>query len=77
MLAAIDSDVIKTYVSIGLGVGIVAELAFDPARDAPLRAVPAGALFGMNRVRLAVRRDAFLRGFATAFIDLFIRDARP
>lgn len=77
VLAAIDSDVIKTYVSIGLGVGIVAELAFDPARDAPLRAVPAGLLFGMNRVRLAVRRDAFLRGFATAFIDLFIRDARP
>jgi DNA-binding transcriptional LysR family regulator len=76
VLAAIDSDVIKTYVSIGLGVGIVAEMAWDATRDAPLRAVPAGSLFGMNRVRLALRRDASLRGFATAFIDLFLPGTR-
>ncbi|MFO0233949.1 MAG: LysR substrate-binding domain-containing protein [Burkholderiales bacterium] len=76
VLAAIDSDVIKTYVSIGLGVGIVAEMAWDATRDAPLRAVPAGSLFGMNRVRLALRRDASLRGFATAFIELFLPGTR-
>jgi LysR family cys regulon transcriptional activator len=76
VLAAIDADVIKTYVSIGMGVGIMAELAWDPARDAGLRTLPAGGLFGMNRVRLAVRRDAVLRGFATAFISLFMPDAR-
>ena len=76
VLAAIDSDVIKTYVSLGLGVGIVAEMAWEAARDAPLRAAPAGALFGMNRVRLAVRRDATLRGFATAFIELFMPGTR-
>jgi LysR family cys regulon transcriptional activator len=76
VLAAIDSDVIKTYVSIGMGVGIMAEMASDPAHDRALRAVPAGALFGMNRVRLAVRKDAFLRGFATAFIELFLPGAR-
>lgn len=75
-LEAIDSDVIKTYVSLGLGVGIVAEMAWEAARDAPLRAAPAGALFGMNRVRLAVRRDATLRGFATAFIELFMPGTR-
>ncbi|MFO0460719.1 MAG: transcriptional regulator, partial [Burkholderiales bacterium] len=67
---------IKTYVSIGLGVGIVAEMAWDATRDAPLRAVPAGSLFGMNRVRLALRRDASLRGFATAFIELFLPGTR-
>jgi LysR family cys regulon transcriptional activator len=76
VLAAIDSDVIKTYVSIGMGVGIMAEMASDPGRDRSLRTLPAGALFGMNRVRLAVRKDAFLRGFATAFIELFMPGAR-
>ncbi len=74
VLAAIDSDVIKTYVGVGLGVGIMAGLAWDAARDRGLVAMPAGALFGMNHVRLAVRRDAFLRGFATSFIELFVPD---
>jgi LysR family cys regulon transcriptional activator len=71
VLAAIDSDVIKTYVALGLGVGIMADLAYDPGRDRALTALPAGALFGVNHTRLAVRRDAFLRGFAIAFIELF------
>ena len=74
VLAAIDSDVIKTYVGVGLGVGIMAGLAWDAARDRGLVAMPAGALFGMNHVRLAVRRDAFLRGFALSFIELFVPD---
>jgi LysR family cys regulon transcriptional activator len=76
VLAAIDSDVIKTYVALGMGVGIMAELAWDPARDRALAILPAGQLFGMNRVRLVLRRDAFLRGFSTAFIDLFMAGAR-
>jgi len=76
VLAAIDSDVIKTYVGIGMGVGIMAEMAWDRGRDRTLRTLPAGQLFGMNRVRLAVRKDTFLRGFATAFIDLFMPGAR-
>ncbi|MFO1196390.1 MAG: CysB family HTH-type transcriptional regulator [Burkholderiaceae bacterium] len=71
VLAAIDSDVIKTYVALGLGVGIMADLAYDPGRDRALTALPAGGLFGVNHTRLAVRRDAFLRGFALAFIELF------
>jgi LysR family cys regulon transcriptional activator len=74
VLAAIDSDVIKTYVGVGLGVGIMTGLAWDAARDRGLVALPAGALFGMNHVRLAVRRDAFLRGFALSFIELFVPD---
>ena len=71
VLSAIDSDVIKTYVGVGLGVGIMAGLAWDPGRDRALTAMPAGGLFGMNSVKLAVRRDAFLRGFALTFIELF------
>ncbi len=72
VLAAIDSDVIKTYVSIGLGVGIMAQLAYDPKADRGLVALPAGHLFGSNKVRLAVRKDTFLRGFAQTFIDLMM-----
>lgn len=74
VLSAIDSDVIKTYVGVGLGVGIMTGLAYDAARDRGLSMTPAGALFGMNSVKLAVRRDAFLRGYALSFIDLFIPD---
>ncbi len=72
VLSAIDSDVIKTYVGVGLGVGIVTGLAFDPVQDRGLAMTPAGALFGMNSVKLAVRRDAFLRGYALSFIELFV-----
>lgn len=75
VLDAIDSDVIKTYVALGLGVGIVAALACDPVRDQGLASVPAGGLFGRNPVRLAVRRDVYLRKFAMAFIALFAPDA--
>ena len=71
VLAAIDSDVIKTYVALGLGVGIMADLAYNAGRDRSLTALPAGSLFGVNHTKLAVRRDAFLRGFALTFIELF------
>ena len=71
VLAAIDSDVIKTYVSLGLGVGIMAGLAWDEHRDRGLAALPASGLFGMNHTRLALRRDTYLRGFALTFIELF------
>ena len=76
VLAAIDSDVIKTYVALGLGVGIMAAMAYDEQRDAPLRARAAGVLFGRNLTRMTVRRDAYLRGYTAAFIDLFAPGAR-
>jgi DNA-binding transcriptional LysR family regulator len=71
VLSAIDADVIKTYVELGMGVGIVATMAFDAARDRNLRAFEAGHLFGGNTTRVAVRRSGLLRGYAYAFIELF------
>jgi LysR family transcriptional regulator, cys regulon transcriptional activator len=72
VLAAIDSDVIKTYVEVGLGVGILAAMAFDPATDKALVGAPVGRLFGVNQTKLAMRKDSFLRGYALSFIELMI-----
>ncbi|MDE2614295.1 MAG: CysB family HTH-type transcriptional regulator [Burkholderiales bacterium] len=70
-LEAIDSDVIKTYVRLGLGVGIVAELAMrDEAPDSGLVARPLGHLFGSNVARVAFKRGAYLRHFVLAFTEL-------
>ena len=70
MLTAIDSDVIKTYVGLGLGVGIIAEMAFDPSRDEALAAIRASHLFEGNTTRLAFRRDVWLRAYEYDFIEL-------
>ena len=69
-LEAIDSDVIKTYVRLGLGVGIVAEMAVrdDPIGDLAVR--PMGHLFGQNVARVAFKRSAYLRNFVFKFAEL-------
>ena len=70
-LEAIDSDVIKTYVRLGLGVGIVAEMALkDDGTNSDLLAIPAGALFGVNVARVAFKRSAYLRNFVYTFAQL-------
>ena len=70
-LEAIDSDVIKTYVRLGLGVGIVAEMAItDDGTNSDLMAIPAGALFGVNVARVAFKRSAYLRNFVYKFAEL-------
>ena len=70
-LEAIDSDVIKTYVRLGLGVGIVAEMALrDDGTNSDLVAMPAGLLFGMNVARVAFKRSAYLRNFVYKFAEL-------
>jgi LysR family transcriptional regulator, cys regulon transcriptional activator len=71
VLTAMDADVIKTYVELGMGVGIVASIAFDPERDRTLRAIDARELFEVNLTRLAIRRGAWLRGYVYAFIEAF------
>ena len=70
-LEAIDSDVIKTYVRLGLGVGIVAEMAVrDDGTNSDLVALPAGHLFGVNVARVAFKRSAYLRNFVFKFVEL-------
>ncbi len=71
VLTAIDADVIKTYVSLGLGLGIIASMAFDPARDAGLQALPAEHLFGSNTTRIGLRRGNHIRRYEYDFIELF------
>ena len=71
VLSAMDADVIKTYVELGMGVGIVASIAFDAERDRNLRALDAGTLFEVNLTRLAIRRGTWLRGYVYAFIESF------
>jgi LysR family cys regulon transcriptional activator len=71
VLEAIDADVIKTYVRIGLGVGIVAELAVrDDPPGGELVSRPVGHLFGSNVTRIAFKRGAYLRNFVYAFAEM-------
>ena len=70
-LTAMDADVIKTYVELGLGVGIVAAIAYDEERDRGLRALDARHLFAVNMTRLAIKRGAWLRSYVYAFIEGF------
>jgi len=70
LLEAIDADVIKTYVELGMGVGIIAGMAFDAERDRSLRSIPVGHLFGTNISRIAVKQGAYLRSYVYTFIEL-------
>jgi len=70
LLEAIDADVIKTYVELGMGVGIIAGMAYDAERDKNLRAIPVGHLFGVNVSRVAVKQGAYLRSYIYTFIEL-------
>ncbi len=70
-LSAMDADVIKTYVDLGLGVGVIASVAFDDKRDANLVALDARHLFATNTTRIAVKRGAFLRAYVFDFIQTF------
>ncbi len=69
VLEAIDSDVITTYVRLGLGVGIVAEMAVKNVNFDDLVFKPAGGLFGQNTARVAFKRGAYLRNFVLAFAE--------
>ncbi|MGB4361151.1 MAG: transcriptional regulator, partial [Rhodoferax sp.] len=73
-LEAIDSDVIKTYVKLGLGVGIAAEMSVrdlvDGGPNPELVVRPAGQLFGQNVARVAFKRGAYLRNFVYQFAEL-------
>lgn len=68
VLSAIDADVIKTYVEVGLGIGIIAPMAFNAAKDSGLALLPADHLFPANTTRLAVHRGVYLRDYARQFV---------
>ncbi len=70
VMSALDADVIKTYVELGLGIGIVASMAFNADRDRELRLLESSHLFEDNTTVIAVRRGHYLRGFAYRFIEL-------
>lgn len=70
VLEAIDADVIKTYVDVGLGIGIIAGMAFDPRRDKGLVGMPAGHLFGTHVTRVAVKSGVFLRDYVYVLLEM-------
>lgn len=71
VLTAIDADVIKTYVELGLGVGIVAMMAYNPDRDHLLCALDASHLFDASTTRIGIRKNSYLRGYVYDFIEMF------
>jgi len=74
VMSALDADVIKSYVELGLGIGIVASMAYLAERDTGLRMLKSEDLFRMNTTLIGVRKGSFLRGFAYRFIELCAPD---
>ena len=70
VLSALDADVIKTYVELGLGVGLIAAMAYHPLKDTGLRLLDGAHLFERNIAWIAVRRGHYLRNFVYQFIEL-------
>lgn len=70
VMVALDADVIKTYVEVGLGIGIVGSMAYHANRDAGLTLLDTSHLFPKSTSRIALRRGRFLRGFAYRFLAL-------
>ena len=71
VFTAADADVIKTYVRLGLGIGIIAQMAYDPAVDTDLVSLDASHLFEASVTKIGFRRGTFLRGFMYDFIEKF------
>lgn len=77
VLSAMDADVIKTYVELGMGVGIIAAMAYDEERDLRLSAIEARHLFATNMTRVGLRRGSFLRSYVYDFIQTFAPPLTP
>lgn len=70
VMSALDADVIKTYVELGLGIGIIASMAYQKDRDTQLTLLESSHLFSNNTTRIAIRKGHYLRGYAYKFIEL-------
>lgn len=77
VVTAADADVIKTYVRLGVGIGIVASMAWDAEKDADLEAVDVSHLFEFSTTRIGFRRGAVLRGFMLEFMAMFAPHLQP
>lgn len=73
-MSALDADVIKSYVELGLGIGIVAAMAYDAERDTKLTLLDSSHLFEQNITKIAVRKGHYMRRFAYDFIQLCVPD---
>ncbi|MBO6752443.1 MULTISPECIES: HTH-type transcriptional regulator CysB [Spongiibacter] len=71
VFTATDADVIKTYVRLGLGIGIVAQMAYDPVADSDLVALDASHLFEPSVTKVGFRRGTYMRKFMYDFVELF------
>ncbi len=71
VLTALDADVIKTYVELGLGIGLLADVAFEPQRDSGLRRINIAHLFPASTTWVGIRRGSYLRRFIFEFVELF------
>jgi len=76
-LSAVDTDVIKTYVRLGFGIGIIATMAYDPAADADLVAIDASNLFTASTVHIGCRRGTYMRQFMLDFVGWFAPHLTP
>lgn len=71
VFTATDADVIKTYVRMGLGIGVVASMAYEPDKDSDLVALPGGHLFEHSTTKIGFRKGTFLRTYMYDFIEAF------
>lgn len=71
VFTAADADVIKTYVRLGLGVGIIASMAYDPNQDSDLVSLDASDLFEASTTKIGFRKGTFLRGYMYDFMQRF------
>ncbi|MDR0934530.1 MAG: CysB family HTH-type transcriptional regulator [Burkholderiaceae bacterium] len=69
-IAALSADIIKSYVELGMGVGIIVGMAYDNERDKGMHAIPAGYLFGTGRSWLLMRKNMYLRSYVYAFLEM-------
>jgi len=77
VLSALDADVIKSYVALGLGIGIIASMAFDPARDDGMQLLDCAHLLPENITRIAIREGHLLRRFGYRFIAMCAPKVAP
>lgn len=76
-LSAVDTDVIKTYVRLGFGIGVIARMAFDPVADSDLVAIDAANLFNASTTYIGCRKGTFMRQFMLDFVGLFAPHLTP